>query len=135
MLIQYIDIGPQERVPIGGWPPTIWVEVFSRPDSRWMPVDPVRYVVNKKRNMEPPAHDLNNRMVYVVAIEEDGYARDVTIRYANDYQRKTIKSRVGVRNGQQEWWSEVMSMLARPYPLVRPQCYLYATDMPFRNVM
>lgn len=83
-------------------------------------MDPIRYVVNKKKLMEPPPHDENNRMTYVVALEEDGHARDVTRRYASEYLGKTVKSRVGVKNGQEEWWTRVMGILARPYRLVSP---------------
>lgn len=132
------DYRPLQKLPpLGGWPPSTWVEVFSRADSKWMPVDPVRYIVNKKKLMEPPSHDENNRMSYVVALEEDGYARDVTRRYASEYQTKTLKTRVGVRNGQEEWWSQLMSMLARPYRLVstsfphliNPVDYLSSNEM------
>jgi hypothetical protein len=59
--------------------------VFSRPDCRWLPVDPIRTVVNKRQVFDPtpvgstprPAI-VDNHMMYVLAIEEDGYMRDVT---------------------------------------------------------
>jgi len=66
--------------PASGYPPTQWTEVFSRPDGRWIPVDPIRNHVDKRKYFEPPSHDKRNRMVYVLAFEEDGYARDVTQR-------------------------------------------------------
>ena len=80
-----------------------WTEVFSRPDGRWMPVDPIRNIVNKRKVFEPPPYDKNNRMVYVVAVEEDGYCRDVTPRYAKEYGSKTAKAQLGGR-GRKEWW-------------------------------
>lgn len=67
--------------PHGGYPPAQWTEVFSRADGRWLSVDPVRGFVDKPRMFEPPPHDKCNRMVYVLAFEEDGWARDVTQRY------------------------------------------------------
>lgn len=100
-------------------PPVFWTEVFSRPDGRWIPIDPVRYIVNKRRAFQPVAHDTNNRMVYVVAIEEDGYARDVTPRYAIEYAAKTTKLQL-TGKGRQEWWSQVMGVVTRPFRLVSP---------------
>lgn len=108
----------ETKPPLGGWPPTVWVEVFSRPDSRWLPVDPVRYLVNKRKLMEPPANYGRNRLTYVVGFEEDGFARDITRRYANDYWSKTMKRRVGVRQGKDIWWENVMLLFRRPYLLV-----------------
>lgn len=104
--------------PIGGFPPVFWTEVFSRPDGRWMPVDPTRNITNKRKVFEPPPHDKNNRMVYVVAVEEDGYCRDVTARYARDYGSKTSKAQLGGR-GRQLWWEYIMSLISRPYRLQR----------------
>lgn len=66
--------------PLAGYPPAQWTEVFSRADGRWLPVDPVRGFVDKPKVFEPPRHDKRNRMVYVLAFEEDGWARDVTQR-------------------------------------------------------
>ncbi|KAI5119046.1 hypothetical protein M0805_005912 [Coniferiporia weirii] len=104
--------------PIGGYPPVFWTEVFSRPDGKWMPADPIRCIVNKRKLFEPPSHDRNNRMVYVVAVEEDGYCRDVTPRYAKEYGTKTTKSQLAGK-GRKEWWEGVMSLVTRPYRLLR----------------
>ncbi|KAL5501487.1 hypothetical protein ACEPAH_8747 [Sanghuangporus vaninii] len=104
--------------PIGGSPPVFWTEVFSRPDGKWMPIDPIRYIVNKRKVFQPSLNDRNNRMVYVIAVEEDGYCRDVTARYARDYGTKTTKAQLGGK-GRKEWWESVMALVTRPYRLVR----------------
>jgi xeroderma pigmentosum group C-complementing protein len=57
-------------------------------------------------------------MIYVIAIEEDGYMRDVTPRYAKQYSAKVSKAQSGGR-GRREWWTQVMQMVIRPYKLVR----------------
>ncbi|CCA70644.1 related to xeroderma pigmentosum group C complementing factor (homolog to excision repair protein RAD4) [Serendipita indica DSM 11827] len=105
--------------PLEGWPPVIWTEVFSRPEGRWIPIDPIRYLVDKKKLFEPPANCRVNRMMYVVAFEEDGYARDVTLRYAKEFAAKTAKARALTKRGQSEWWQRIISMLTRPYRLHR----------------
>ena len=106
-------------------PPVFWTEVFSRPDGRWLPVDPIRAIVNKRKVFDPtvtptgsrPAN-VDNRMVYVLAVEEDGYMRDVTPRYAKQYSAKVAKMQSGGR-GREEWWARVLQMVTRPYKLVR----------------
>jgi Rad4 transglutaminase-like domain len=59
-------------------------------------------------------------MVYVLAFEEDGYARDVTRRYAKEFSAKTAKIQGGSRTGtrRQAWWEQVVGTLSRPYRLV-----------------
>ncbi|KAJ7078598.1 hypothetical protein B0H15DRAFT_954498 [Mycena belliarum] len=34
-------------------PPVFWAEVFSRPDGRWFPVDPIRGTVNQAASFDP----------------------------------------------------------------------------------
>ncbi|PFH49962.1 hypothetical protein AMATHDRAFT_194065 [Amanita thiersii Skay4041] len=131
-------------------PPVFWTEVFSRPDGRWIPVDPIRCFVNKRKVFDPtpitsalgPASShanspfsgtstptgstvrQENRMVYVLAFEEDGYARDVTRRYAREYSTKVAKAQGlsvtgGGGKGRQIWWERVVASISRPYRLHR----------------
>jgi len=148
-------------------PPIFWTEVFSRPDARWIPVDPIRSIVNKRKVFDPTpttsspspavhsalfpsayaaalarrplavnmrATRQENRMVYVMAFEEDGYARDVTRRYAKEFSAKIAKvqggsSTIGGGKGRQAWWERVVSLVSRPYRLVR-LCSLLARGRP-----
>lgn len=118
---QYDDVDPIDLSS----PPTMWVEVFSKPFQRWITVDPIRARVapTGNRQMEPTPSDRSNKLVYVVAFEEDGYARDVTARYT-----KTLHSRVsrmrppgGTRKGGAggDWWESVVAALHRPQRLER----------------
>ena len=63
-------------------------------------------------------------MMYVIAIEEDGYMRDVTPRYAKQYSAKVAKVQSGGR-GRREWWAQVIQAVARPYRLVRDSCFSF----------
>jgi xeroderma pigmentosum group C-complementing protein len=113
-------------------PPVFWTEVFSRADVRWLPVDPIRGIVNKRKVFDPSPSSSSgpsfattrqeNRMVYVVGFEEDGYARDVTPRYARDYSAKVAKAQeVGGRTGgkgRKVWWERLIGIVRRPYRLV-----------------
>ena len=61
--------------------------MFSRPDSKWFPIDSVRGIVNKRKVFDPmvtsaagsatPRVKVENRMLYVLTFEEDSFARDV----------------------------------------------------------
>ena len=56
--------------PLEGYPPVVWTEVYSRPEGKWIPVDCVRYLVDKRKLFEPPEGSRVNKMGYVVAWEE-----------------------------------------------------------------
>lgn len=118
-------------------PPVFWAEVYSRPDQKWIPVDPVRGTIKRKKDFEPTSDNGPIRMLYVVAFEEgefqctcalletcnissgtDGHARDVTVRYAKNFAAKTVKLRVPSRKDKEDWWERVLKMLQRPYRLV-----------------
>jgi len=105
----------------------MWTEVFSRADCCWLPVDPIRAIVNKRKVFDPAYSNLpkkgqnaRNRMLYVMAFEEDSFARDVTARYAKDYAAKVAKMQRsgGVGNSRKEWWDRIVAMVQRPYRLV-----------------
>lgn len=105
-------------------PPVFWTEVFSRADARWLPVDPIRCLVDKRKVFDPspfvgPHVRQENRMVYVMAFEEDGYARDVTPRYAREYGAKVVKMQGGSKS-RKDWWERVTKIVERPYRLVIP---------------
>ena len=105
----------------------MWIEAFSRADCSWLPIDPIRAIVNKRKVFDPAYLSLLkkggttlNRMLYVMAFEEDGFARDVTARYAKDYGAKVAKMQrsAGVGNSRKEWWDRVIAVVQRPYRLV-----------------
>ncbi|EMD39582.1 hypothetical protein CERSUDRAFT_111894 [Gelatoporia subvermispora B] len=111
--------------------PVFWTEVFSRADARWIPVDPIRGILNKRKAFDPTPNPnavikldrsrrfkTENRMVYVLAFEEDGYARDVTPRYAREYGAKVAKIQQGGK-GRKEWWEHIVNLVRRPYRLHR----------------
>jgi xeroderma pigmentosum group C-complementing protein len=103
--------------------PIFWTEVFSPSIDKWIPVDPlVRHTFNKPRTgYEPPASDRLNSMSYVVAFEDDTSARDVTRRYASQYNAKTRKLRVESTKGGEKWWRRTMKFFERPFPETRDE--------------
>lgn len=55
----------------------------------------------------------------VEADNTDGYARDVTLRYAKNFGAKTAKLRPPSKSGEPDWWSGIVAMLQRPVHLNR----------------
>lgn len=93
-------------------------------------MDPIRVIVNKRKRFDPSSANGNkakqeNRMLYVLAVEEDGYARDVTPRYALEYGSKVAKMQRGGGTGKsrKEWWDGVVNLVKRPYNLVSSVCF------------
>jgi xeroderma pigmentosum group C-complementing protein len=94
--------------------PVFWVEVLDEAHQKWMPVNPMDATsVNKPREFEPPASDLENNLSYVVAFENDGAARDVTRRYTKAFNAKTLKNRVESMEGGERWWRKTMRFYSR----------------------
>ena len=81
-----------------------------RADARWLPVDPIRCIINKRKVFDPTptsssSFRQDNRLVCALAFEEDGYARDVTPRYARDYGAKVAKVQGGSKS-RKDWWQK-----------------------------
>lgn len=91
-------------------------------------MDPIRIIVNKRKRFDPGSNKSkqDNRMLYVLAVEEDGYARDVTPRYALEYGSKVAKMQRGGGAGKsrKEWWDGVVTLVKRPYNLVSRHCFV-----------
>jgi len=57
-------------------------------------------------------------MLYVTGLEEDGFGRDITARYAREYTAKISKVQAVGAVGRREWWARVVQSITRPYRLV-----------------
>lgn len=96
--------------------PVYWVEVLDRAHQKWLAVDPlVTNTVAQAHKLEPPANDAENHMSYVVAFEEDRYAKDVTRRYTKAFNAKTRKTRVEVTPNGPKWWRRIMRYYDHDY--------------------
>jgi xeroderma pigmentosum group C-complementing protein len=103
---------PKKRIHESRYP-VFWVEVLDTAHLKWIPVNPFdATTLNKPKSFEPPASDPDNNLSYVVAFEDDGFAKDVTRRYANAYNSKTRKSRVESLGGE-IWWQKRLQFYSR----------------------
>lgn len=99
--------------------PVYWVEVLDVAHQKWQPADPlVTRTSWRTRVFEPPLTDRENAMSYVVAVESDGTARDVTQRYTKAFAAKTRRLRVEAAEDRgDEWWRDVLKLYTKPgYP-------------------
>lgn len=102
--------------------PVYWVEAFNTAHQKWVPVDPmVTNTINKPNKIEPPASYDLNQMMYVVAFEEDGVARDVTRRYAKAFNAKTRRHRVENSDDGAKWLKAALRLFRRRRRLDRDQ--------------
>ncbi|KAI5295073.1 hypothetical protein KEM52_002423 [Ascosphaera acerosa] len=105
--------------------PVFWVEAWNEAMQKWVVVDPlVTMTINKPAQLEPPLSDPANGMSYVIAVEDDLSARDVTQRYAKSYCAKTRRTRVESTPGGQRWWRRVMRHFERLFLEDRDQLEL-----------
>ncbi|KAG0645844.1 DNA repair rhp41 [Hyphodiscus hymeniophilus] len=85
--------------------PVFWVEVLDVAHQKWFPVDPlVTATISRPQAFEPPASDRDNALSYVVAFDDEGFARDVTRRYTKAYNAKVRKNRVESTHNGEKWW-------------------------------
>lgn len=90
--------------------PVYWVEVLDVGHQEWLPADPVvTHTFGRSKPLEPPIHDRENCLSYVIAFEADGTAKDVTKRYAKAYSAKTRRMRVDTAvEGGEKWWRKAL---------------------------
>src|SRR5256885_15480935 len=98
--------------------PVYWIEAFNEAIQKWVPVDAlVTDSVGKASRFEPPAADRENNMTYVVAFEEDGFAKDITRRYTKAFNAKTRRQRVELLKGGEKWWRRCFRRYSRGFSM------------------
>lgn len=103
--------------------PVYWVEAFNAAHQKWIPVDPmVTNTVGKPSKIEPPASYDLNMLIYAIAFESDGVARDVTRRYAKAFNAKTRRQRIE-SSGEEgaKWLKKALRLFRRRRRLDRDQ--------------
>lgn len=103
--------------------PVYWVEAFNTAHQKWVPVDPMATnTLGKAGKIEPPASYDLNQLMYVIAFEDNGVARDVTRRYAKAFNAKTRRHRVeGSGEDGAKWLKAALRLFRRRQRLDRDQ--------------
>lgn len=87
----------QKPVTILNRPPIYWTEVWDPYSDQWISVEPCQglvQVVRGKSLFEPNVTDSRNIMRYCIAWDMANRSRDVTRRYASEYNARTRKKRL-----------------------------------------
>ncbi len=95
----------------GAWP-VFWAEVWDKDAKKHITVDPMVKklieVVSWKSKLEPPMNCIRNNSWYVVGYDRVGGVRDITRRYAKEYNAKVRKKRITREPKWDKWWCEAL---------------------------
>ncbi|RKP29294.1 hypothetical protein METBISCDRAFT_28336, partial [Metschnikowia bicuspidata] len=100
--------------------PVFWVEVWNKYSKNWITVDPAVFKVvevqpmRRKGKFEAPMADESHQTWYVLAYDRRGVVRDVTRRYTQYYNAKTVKKRIGFdSDDEQHWYEQALRAISR----------------------
>ncbi|WEJ94717.1 hypothetical protein PSN45_002211 [Yamadazyma tenuis] len=100
--------------------PLFWTEVWNKYNKKWLCVDPIvltvveRPPMRRKSSFEPPMADKTNNLVYAIAFDAQGGVKDVTRRYAQQYNSKTVKKRISNKSESYfDWYAGVLSAFSQ----------------------
>lgn len=99
--------------------PLFWIEVWNKYAKKWITVDPIVLNVvevmpmRRKCKFEAPANDSSSQTWYVIAYDSHGNVRDVTRRYVQYYNAKTVKKRIEFASDEDENWYQRLINAAR----------------------
>lgn len=113
--------------------PVFWIEAWNRYSKKWITIDPI--VLNivevmpmrRKCKLEAPATDATSQTWYVLAYDSRGNVRDVTRRYTQYYNAKTVKKRIEFSSEEDENWYQRLLRAARPPSIVPTQADIIET--------
>lgn len=92
--------------------PVFWVEVWDKYSEKWVSIDPIVMRIlevvpmRRKSKFEPPGTDTRNQLTYVIAYDSLGGVKDVTRRYSQYYNAKTIKKSIEFKSEEHALWYE-----------------------------
>lgn len=95
----------------GAWP-VFWVEVWDKDSKKHITIDPIVKktieLVNWKSKLEPPMNCIRNNSWYIVGYDRVGGIRDITRRYAKEYNAKVRKKRITRESKWEKWWEDLL---------------------------
>lgn len=92
--------------------PIFWAEVWNKYSRKWVAIDP--FVLEtlevppmmRKSKFEPTLSETRNQLLYAIAFDKYGCVRDVTRRYSQYYNARTVKKKIHYRSDEDEHWYE-----------------------------
>ncbi|OBA21568.1 putative DNA repair protein Rad4, partial [Metschnikowia bicuspidata var. bicuspidata NRRL YB-4993] len=100
--------------------PVFWIEVWNKYSRKWITVDPIVFKVvevmpmRRKCKFDAPAAEESHQTWYVIAYDERNVIKDVTRRYTQFYNAKTVKKRIGFASDEDaHWYSRVLRSIGK----------------------
>lgn len=111
--------------------PIFWVEVWNKYSKKWITVDSAVFKVvevqpmRRKGKFEAPLSDETHQTWYVIAYDKRGVVKDVTRRYTQYYNAKTVKKRIGFdSDDDQHWYEQALRVIGKPdAPVTEAEAY------------
>lgn len=111
--------------------PIFWAEVWNKYSKKWITVDPAVFKVvevqpmRRKGKFEAPMSDESHQTWYVLAYDRRGVVKDVTRRYTQYYNAKTVKKRIGFESDDdQHWYEQALRVVGKPNaPITEAEAY------------
>lgn len=105
--------------------PVFWAEVWNKYSKKWITVDPAVFKVvevqpmRRKGKFEAPMAEESFQTWYVLAYDRRGVVKDVTRRYTQYYNAKTVKRRIGFdSDDDQHWYEQALLAVSRKNAVV-----------------
>lgn len=101
--------------------PVFWVEVWNKYSKKWITVDSAVFKVvevqpmRRKCKFEAPFSDETHQTWYVLAYDKRNVVKDVTRRYTQYFNAKTVKKRIGFdSDDDQHWYEQALRVVGNP---------------------
>ena len=83
-----------------------WVEVYVESERKWVSIDLLHKIIDKPHEL---ADKIEPNFSYIIAVDNEGYIREVTQRYTNEWMSVVMKK----RRVDQNWWSQTLAPFQR----------------------
>lgn len=111
--------------------PVFWAEVWNKYSKKWITVDPAVFKVvevqpmRRKGKFEAPMAEETHQTWYVLAYDCRGVVKDVTRRYSQYYNAKTVKKRIGFDSDDDQHWYEqaLLAVSRKNAPVTQAEAY------------
>lgn len=106
------SLSSSSHVALGPYPLVFWAEIYSPIENRWIPVCPVRNLIDNISAMEPkPGVMIQLQYSYIIAFTSHFAIKDVTTRYSTTFSATVAKNRLastGYRRDDIKCWDTLL---------------------------
>lgn len=89
-----------------------WLEIFDEQNKKWISFGSIKNGDSFGKVIDDPyviGANIKSEISYIIAIDNDSYIHEVTVRYANDWFSPNMKR----RRLKKDWWTQTLKLLKR----------------------